>query len=52
MQNKTTRKRYQHNVSTNDYREYIEKAKGIWTTIWLREIQMAITMRWHSHQID
>lgn len=29
MQNKTTRKRYQHNVSTNDYREYIEKAKGI-----------------------
>lgn len=29
MQNKTTRKRYQHNVSTNNYREYTENAKGI-----------------------
>ena len=29
MQNKTTRKRYQQNVSTDNYKGDIEKAKGI-----------------------
>lgn len=52
MQNKTTRKRYQQNVSTDNYKGDIEKAKGIWNAVWQREIQMTVTMRWHTHQID
>lgn len=52
MQNETTGKRYQQNVSTDNYREDIQKAKGIWNAIWLREIQMTVTMRWPSHKID
>ena len=36
MQNKTTRKRYQWNVSTDNYKEDIEKAKGVWNAVWQR----------------
>ena len=52
MQYETTGKRYQQNVSTDNYREDIQKAKEIWNFIWLREIQMTITMRLHPHKID
>ena len=51
MQYETTGKRYQQNVSTDNYREDIKKAKEI-VKFYLREIQMTITMRLHTHKIN